>query len=373
MLSFLIEKEVKQLLRDPLFSKLLIALPVMTMLIYPWAVSQEIKNVKVDIVDNDRSGTTKKLVEEIDATDYFGIYSLRDSYPQALEDVDEGRADMIVEFCPDFERRLARGEGAEVLIAANAVNGTKGTLGSSYMMSMLGQSTAMGGPMAGNDLSAGAGGQGGGFSVREEYLFNPALDYKVFMIPALIVMLITVICGFFPALNIVNEKEQGTIEQLNVTPVGKVQFILAKMIPLWVAGLLDAGIALLISRWLYGLSPAGSVWTMLAFAAVYIIVVSAFGLTVSNLSNTMQQAIFVMFFFVMILFLMSGMFTPVESMPGWAQVVAAANPLTYFIDVMRSICLKGSRFGELLPQFGALCVFALLFGSAAIFTYKKQG
>lgn len=366
MLSFLIEKEVKQLVRDPLFSKLLIALPVMTMLIYPWAVNQEIKNVNVDIVDNDMSSTSRRMVEEIDATDYFSIYRYHDSYDNALEDVEDGRADMIVEFCHDFEKKALRGEKAQVLIAANAVNGTKGTLGSSYMMSMISESAARG------VSASSSGGAAGGFSVRPQYLFNPTLDYKVFMIPALIVMLITVICGFFPALNIVNEKEHGTIEQLNVTPVGKFQFILAKMIPLWVAGLLDAGIALIISKWIYGLNPAGSVWTMIVFAAVYIIVISSFGLTVSNLSNTMQQAIFVMFFFVMILFLMSGMFTPVESMPNWAQAIAAANPLTYFISVMRAICLKGSGFMDLLSEFAALCVFAIVFGITAIFTYRKQ-
>ena len=187
------------------------------------------------------------------------------------------------------------------------------------------------------------------FSVSPLYKFNPSLDYKVFMVPALMVMLLTIICGFFPALNIVGEKESGTIEQINVTPVGKFQFILAKLIPLWIIGIVIMGLSLLLAKVIYGIAPAGSIWTLMLFTAM-----------------------FVGFFFIMIFFLMGGMFTPVSSMPDWAQAITIVNPLKYFIEVMRLVYLKGSKFVDMIPQFLALCGFAAAFGSWAIISYKKS-
>lgn len=372
MLSFLIEKEVKQMLRDSLLPKMMIALPMMSMFVFPFAANQEIRNIRATVIDSDRSTISSRLIGEMDASDYFDISAQAATYAEALRDVESGRSDMIVEFPGGLEKSLVRGETARVLIAANAVNGTKGTLGTSYMMSMLSGSTVLL-ETARKSADASVASQAADFSVSPAWKFNPSLDYKVFMVPALIVMLLTVICGFFPALNIVNEKEQGTIEQMNVTPVGKVQFILAKMIPLWICGIVILGFCLIAGRIVYGLVPAGSVLTILLFAGIYILVVSGMGLVVSNYAATMQQAMFVMFFFVMILLLMSGLFTPVGSMPGWARAVAAVNPLTYFIQVMRLVYLKGSSFRDMLPQFLALCGFALAFGAASVLSYRKSG
>ena len=228
MLSFLIEKEFKQLARNKIIPRMLVALPLMAMLVFPWAANLEIKNVRVDVVDNDHSPLSQRLVAEIGGSAYFNISGTSDSYPDALRKVDSDEADMIFVVPQNFEKDLVNGQGTQVQIAANSVNGTKGTLGSSYMVSMISGSTALREysekvkvTSAGQDIPS--------FSVSPLYKFNPSLDYKVFMVPALMVMLLTIICGFFPALNIVGEKESGTIEQINVTPVGKFQFILAKL------------------------------------------------------------------------------------------------------------------------------------------------
>lgn len=205
-----------------------------------------------------------------------------------------------------------------------------------------------------------------------QYRFNPLLDYKVFMVPGLIVMLLTMLCGFLPALNIVGEKEAGTIEQINVTPVRKIDFVLGKLIPYWLTGLLTMGLCMLLGWLVYGVYPVGNPGVILFFAIIYILVVSGMGLVISNYSDTMQQAMFVAFFFIMILFLISGLFTPVASMPGWAQVIAAANPLKYFVEVMRMVYLKGSGFDQLLPQFFALCGFAVAFNIWAVASYRKN-
>lgn len=397
MLLFLIEKEIKQIFRDPIIPRMLIMLPLMTTFVYPWTTNQEIRNVRVNVVDNDHSSLTHKIINEISASDYFNLTGTSSTYPEALEQVESDKTDMILELPTDFEKNLMRGEGSSMMIAANSVNGIKGSLGSSYMLTLLSESpilkevavkgagmqaTSIGfaaeqSASAGTSVGASAGGGSisspvaASFSINPVYKFNPTLNYKVFMIPALIVMVITLICGFLPSLNIVNEKEQGTIEQINVTPVGKIQFILAKMIPLWAIGLIILGFCLFMARLVYGLTPVGSVWIIFAFAGIYILVVSGLGLLVSNFSSTLQQAMFVMFFFIMILMLMSGLFTPIASMPNWAQYIAKSNPLTYFIQVMRLVYLKGSTFKDLIPQFMVLSGFAIGLSSLAVLSYKK--
>lgn len=371
MLLYLIEKEVKQSFRDALFPFMIITLPLMSMFVFPFAANMEVKNIKVNVVDNDHSTLSRKMTNEIGASDYFNITGSAATYPLALEEVEADNADLIFEIPHDFERDLMRGEGGSVMISANAVNTTVGTLGSTYMMSLMSSSSALkevsDKVMSSRQTTASA----PSFSISPRYKFNPTLNYKVFMIPALLVMLLTILCGFFPALNIVQEKERGTIEQMNVTPVGKFQFILAKMIPMWVIGLIIFGFCIIAAYLAYGIFPAGSIWAMLLFTAVYIIIVSGMGLIVSNVASTMQQAMFIMFFFIMILLLLSGLFTPVSSMPAWAQVIASVNPMTYFIQVMRLVYLKGSVFADMIPQFLILCGFALAFGAAAVVSYRK--
>jgi ABC-2 type transport system permease protein len=210
------------------------------------------------------------------------------------------------------------------------------------------------------------------FEVVSRYKFNPHLDYKVFMVPALMVMLLTMLAGFLPALNIVGEKEAGTIEQMNVTPVKKLMFVLAKLIPYWLIGFVVLGVCMLLALVVYGITPVGSLFTIFLFASIYILIVSGMGLIVSNYSNTMQQAMFLMFFFVMILILMSGLFTPVTSMPEWAQDITLFNPLKYFMQVMRLVYLKGSSFSEMTSQFFTLCSFAVVLNTWAVLSYRKK-
>jgi ABC-2 type transport system permease protein len=368
MLKFLIEKELKQLRRNAFVPRIVMVMPLAMMFVFPWAANQQIRNVRLAVVDGDHSTTSARLIEKVASSGYFRLTDAPATYPLALEEIEAGRADIVLEIARGFERNIIRGggEGPGIMIAANAVNGMKAGLGSSYLSSIIA------------DFGAGMAAEAGAttavptIGIAPRYRFNPHLDYKVFMIPGLVVMLLTMLCGFLPALNVVSEKEAGTIEQINVSPVRRLDFVFGKLIPNWAIGLLVLAFCMVVAMLVYGLRPAGGVATVFLFAGVYVVVVSAMGLVVSNHSSTMQQAMFVMFFFVMIFLLMSGLFTPVRSMPGWAQAIAALNPLKYFIEVMRMIYLKGSGLGELLPQFGALCGFAVVFGGWAVVSYKKQ-
>ena len=372
MLRYLLEKEFKQILRHRFLPRVILFMPFMMLGVLPFAANQEVKEVRVAVLDNDHSTTSRRLIEKIKGSGYFQLVALPKSYQEALQGVEAGETDIILELPHDLEKAIVQGEGSQVLLAANAVNGTRGILGSTYLSSVLHD-------YASELRQAGVGSAERGsytalptFTLQSQYRFNPHLDYKVFMVPGLMVMLLTMLTGFLPALNIVGEKETGTIEQMNVSPVRPWTLILSKLIPYWTLGLFVLMLAMGLAATLFGLTPAGGVGNILAFTLLYLLVMSGLGICVSNIAGTMQQAMFVMYFFMMLFFLMSGLFTPITSMPQWAQMLTYLNPLRYFVQAMRSIYLKGSELMDLLPQLGALTVYALASCSLALLSYRKR-
>jgi ABC-2 type transport system permease protein len=271
---------------------------------------------------------------------------------------------MLIDIPAGFEKSLERGEKATVHIAANAINGTKGGLGSSYLGAIIADFRS-------EKAAPGATPPAG--TVTYEYLFNPHLNYRSYMVPGILVFLLTITGGFLSALNIVREKEKGTIEQINVTPVPKALFLLSKLIPFWVIGLVLLTLGVCVAWLVYGLTPAGSLAVIYLFAAVYLVAFTGFGLTISSISSNQQQAMFTAFFFLIIFALLGGLFTPVSSMPGWAQRITLFNPLRYFIEVMRMVYLKGSGVADLKAHFLAVCLFAAAFNALAVITYRKNG
>ena len=209
------------------------------------------------------------------------------------------------------------------------------------------------------------------FDTRESYLYNPSLDYKTFMIPALIVIAITMMCGFLPALNIVSEKERGTIEQINVTPVSKTAFILCKMIPYVAVAFFMVFSCLGLSYAVFGYGCRGSLLDIVIFTFAHIVVMASFGLLISNYSDNARQAMFVIWFFSMVFMLMSGIFTPIQSMPGWARAITYANPLRYFADAMRSIVLKGCTLADTWPDLLSLAGLGAFTTTWAVLSYRK--
>lgn len=361
MIRYLLEKEFKQISRDRFLPKIIFIIPLMQLIILPFAANFEMRNINIGIIDNDHSATSQRLAEKVLSSGYFRLTDYSPRYDTGLASIEDNSADILLEIPPGFERRLGREGRSDVLIAANAVNGTKGGLGSSYLSAIIQSFNAE----AGHGAAASAG-------ITYTYLFNPHLDYKNNMVPGILVFLLAIIGGFLAALNIVSEKEKGTIEQINVTPVPKTLFLLAKLIPFWIIGFILLTLGALIAWIIYGLLPAGSFVTIYVFAAMFLIAFSGLGLAISTISSTQQQAMFTAFVFIIIFALMSGLFTPVSSMPDWAQTLTLFNPMRYFIDVMRMVYLKGSQFTDILPQFAAITLFAILFNTLAIIGYRKR-
>ena len=351
-LRFLIQKEFLQIRRNSFLPKLIVAFPIVIMCVMPWVMNQEVKSIRVEVVDNARTTESQQLVHKVEASNYFVFKGQKPSYADALKDVEKSKADIVLVVPRDYREK-------GVLIAANAVNGTKGSIGSSYLAQIV---TAQAMP----DVAAVQS------KVSTLFLYNKHLDYKVFMIPALFAILVMLMCGFLPALNIVGEKEAGTIEQINVTPVSKWTFILAKLIPYWIIALFVLTVCLLLSWAVYGITcqgPLGLVYLLVMLLALFF---SSFGLIVSNYSDTMQQAIFVMWFFVVMLLLLSGLFTPTRSMPSWAYMTTYVNPMHYFIDAIRTVFVRGGTLQNILHQVLALAAVGTVMATWAVASYRKN-
>ena len=353
MIKYLINKEFLQIRRNSFMPKIILIFPIMVMCVMPWVMNQEVKNIMVEVVDNDHSTQSQQLVHRIEASNYFVFNGCQPSYAAALKDVERSKADAIVVIPPHYSENLAKGQHPQILIAANAVNGTKGSIGSSYLSQILLSSEVR--------------------TLNSNLLYNKGQDYKLFMIPALMGILMMMLCGFLPALNIVGEKEAGTIEQINVTPVSKWAFILAKLIPYWIISLVVLTLCLLLSWLVYGITCQGPLWLVYLLAMLLALFFSSLGLIVSNYSDTMQQGMLVMWFFVVCLMLLSGLFTPVRSMPDWAYLSTYVNPMHYFIDAIRTVFVRGGDLQSIVRQLLALLGIALLMALWAVVSYKKNG
>ena len=344
MIKYLIQKEFLQIRRNAFLPRLIIMFPIVIMCVMPWVMQMEVKNIVVDVVDIDHTVESQRLVQQIAASNYFIFGGQKATYAEAMKDIEKGRADIILEI-----------RDGKYLIAANAVNGTKGSMGSAYLSQILRGSSSFLLPPSSTTT-----------------LYNKGQNYKLFMIPALFAIVMMLMTGFLPTLNIVGEKEAGTIEQINVTPVSKWSFILAKLIPYWLIALFVITVCLLLSWFVYGITPVGPVWLIYVLAMLLALFFSSFGLIVSNYSDTMQQAMFVMWFFVVSIMLLSGLFTPTRSMPQWAYLTTYINPMHYFIDAIRTVFIRGGGLHETAHQVLALTGIGTLMGCWAVQSYKKN-
>ncbi len=354
MIKYLIQKEFLQIRRNAFLPRLIIIFPIMIMCVMPWVMNMEVKNIRVDVVDIDHTVESQRLVGKIAASSYFIFNGQKATYAEAMKDIENGRADIILEI-----------RDGQYLIAANAVNGTKGSMGSAYLSQILNEEFAAALPTA-------AAANSSLFTLHSSLLYNPHQNYKLYMIPALLAIVMMLMTGFLPTLNIVGEKEAGTIEQINVTPVSKWAFILSKLIPYWLIALFVVTVCLLLAWLIYGLAPDGPLWLVYLLAMLLALFFSSFGLIVSNYSDTMQQAMFVMWFFIVCIMLLSGLFTPTRSMPDWAYLTTYVNPMHYFIDAIRTVFIRGGGLRDVAHQVLALLAIGLFMATWAVQSYKKN-
>lgn len=366
---FLLQKEFLQIFRNRTMLPIIFIVPIVQLLILVNAATLEMKQIKMEVVDNDMSPASRGLISKFQGSPFFDIIKSTFSVDEAKKDLIENRISVILNIPVEFEQNLYRENQEEVQLLIDAVNGMTASLTNAYAQSLItdfnNNLISQSGTNAFINLKPEM------IDVTYSYWYNPQLNFKYYMLPGILVILVSMIGLFLTALNLVREKETGTIEQINVTPIKKYQFITGKLVPFWIIAMFELGFGLLIGKILFNLPVLGSIPLLFLFAGFYLVVVLGLGLLISTLANSQQQVMFLTFFFVLTFILMSGIFTPAENMPQWAQRVNILNPFAYFMRVIRMIILKGSVFRDIFKELISIIIFGIVMLGLAIWRYRK--
>ncbi len=368
IISYIIKKEFRQIFRNKMMIPIIFVMPIVQMLILVYAATFDMKNLTFSVLDNDHSQSSRQLTQKIAASPFFIFNGYIKNYQQAENQLISDHSDIVLIYQPKFEETLLRENKSEIQILINAINGTKAGIAHSYLRQII----------AGYNqqiiskylkITSKISGQ---ITTTNRFWYNPELNYKVYMIPGILGILITVIGMMLSGLNLVREKEIGTIDQINVTPIKKHQFIIGKLIPFLLIALFDLSLGLTIAKLLFDIPMLGSLATLFTISFVFLLSTLGLGLFISTIAHTQQQVIFIAYFMLIIFILMGGLFTPAESMPRWAQQLNWLNPIYFFMRSLRMILLKGSTLADLKTEFIALLTYGITILSLAIVMYRKR-
>jgi ABC-2 type transport system permease protein len=364
-LYYLLQKEFIQIIRNKTILRLIFILPVVQLLVLVNAATMDMRNLELVINDQDHSSLSNQLISKIEGSPFFVLKQMLPDVTTGREYIESGKADLFLVLPADLEKNVINGSSGSIQLLTNAINSQQAQLGHAYLQRViagLGEQFKI--EMTGEKGM-------GNISATYSYWYNPELNYKFFMLPGILVVLVSVVGMFLTAMNLVREKEMGTIEQINVTPVRKYTFIVAKLLPFLVIGLFELAIGLVIGKFVYDVPMVGSIWLVFGIASLYLAGLLGLGLLLSTFSSSQQQVTFVSYFFLLVFILMSGIFTSVDNMPEWGQKVNLLNPFFYFIDVMRGILLKGAGFWDLWRQILGISTLAITFLTLAVLNYRK--
>lgn len=344
-------------------------LPILQLVILSNAATYEVKNIKFAYIDYDHTSTSRALVEKFNASSYFNVLTDFPSQEIASAALLRGEVDVVLEIPNNFERNLLKEKTADLSITINAIDGAAAGVENGYVNQIL---QTFNKDVKTNIIDTSKKPvQSVAIESIPSFWYNTTLDYKTFMVPGILVLLVTMITLFLSGMNIVREKEIGTLEQINVTPIRKSQFIIGKLFPFWVIGMGLLTIGLILAKAIFNIPMEGSIALLYAYTSIYILVILGMGLLISNFTDTQQQAMFIAWFFIVIFILMSGLFTPIESMPKWAQLITEFNPIKYFVEIVRMVMLKGAGFTDILPQLWKTMLYAAIMNGLAVWSYRK--
>lgn len=364
---FLIRKEFIQIFRNKFISKAVFAIPLLQMLLLVPALTFELKNADIAVVDMDRSPASRSLVSKLESTGFFTIAGTVFSEKEAGDMMMKGKCRIVLQIPPDFGKNTALGIPVKVIAGIDAIDASSAQMAWGYLGGVIGQFNAELVSLNGAGMAAAQ----PVIDVRGRNWYNEQLNYTFYMLPGILAILVTAIGFLLAGLNMVREKESGTIEQMNVTPVRKYQFIISKIVPFLIIGLIDMALGVSVGKLVFAIPFEGSIMLMFACATIFLVAVLGLALFISTFSDTQQQFMFTAFFCMIVFILMSGVFTSIESMPKWAQDFNLINPVAYLMKINRMIMLKGSSAGDIAGDIIKLAAIAISFISLAVARYRK--
>jgi ABC-2 type transport system permease protein len=370
---FLVRKEFLQIFRDRTTVFQIFMIPVVQLLVLANAATFDVKQVAMLVVDQDRTTVSTGLVQRLEAGRQFKVVRYEGSDAGVDHALLDREVTAVLHIPRRFEEDLVRRRRAPVQLVLNAEEGATAGIVQSYANAILASyAVELDRTLPAARRGSSAPPRVSSLDLRTQRWFNPTRNYKHWMVPALMVSLTTIIGLLLTAQNITRENELGTLEQLNVTPMTKVQFIAAKLIPFWLLSLLIFSIGLAIGKLVFGIPMRGNLLLVYLAAAVYLIVVLGLGLWISTITRTQQQAMFVAFFVILVFLLMSGLFTPVDSMPDWARRVAEVNPVKHFVAIMRAVLIRGAGLETVGRPILGLAAAGVAVLALAVMRYRKS-
>ena len=361
---FLAWAEVLHVVRDKATLAQVLVVPVIQLLILSNAATFAINNTPTAIVDHDRTAVSRGLADRLRGSGHFRIVDAAASPDAAARALDSGDVTLAVMIPRGLEADVVNHGTGEVQFVLNGEKGSAAGVVQAYAAQVVAG--------YGRELAAGTAGVAPPIEIRTRHRFNASLNYKHYMVPGILVSLVTLIGTLLTAQNIAREKELGTLEQLNVTPITRAQFIAGKLLPFWALSMLILAIGLVVGRLVFGMPMRGSPPLLFGSAAIYLVVALALGLFISTMVDTQQQAMFVTFFVMMIYLLMSGLFTPMDSMPRWVQVASDVTPIKHFVIIARGILIKGAGVAEIARELVILTVYSAAMLALAVARYRKR-
>jgi ABC-2 type transport system permease protein len=378
-LRFLLRKEFLQITRDHVIMRMILIMPLVQLLILANAVTFEVRSARMYVLDQDHSQASRGVVDRLVASGRFDPAGSTPSRREADEAMLRRDADVILVVPEGFEEDLTRTRAAPLQLILNAEDGGAAAVIRSYAGRILESYGAELGPeimpssayvTARTDPPPAPGSSR--VEVRRRGWYNAEMDYRDYMVPGILVVLVTMIGTLLTAMNVVREKEAGTLDQLNVTPISRTIFITAKLLPLWTFALVDLALGLAFAHFVLGVPVRGNLGLVFFSAAIYLVLALGIGLWISTLVDTQQQAMFVTFALLMVYLLMSGLFTPVNAMPPWAQWLAELNPVAHFVHLMRAVLLKGAGLVDVARQLAILATGGVVVLGLAVRQYRKR-
>jgi len=372
VIKFLLQKEFLQIFRNKGMLPIMFVMPIIQLLILSNAATFDVKNVSYMLVDQDRSSFSHDLSNAFEASSYFTLIAATPQQQDGIELILENRIAMALVIPKGFEKDIINGRTAEIQFIVDAQDGYSAGIIQTYSNTIL--EKFMGETLPKQLSPARINTQlqtAQGIDIRQQSWYNPEMDYRIYMVPGILVILVTMIGLFLSGMNIVREREIGTIEQLNVSPIKKWQFIVGKLLPFWIIGQVELTIGIIIGMTVFHVPMEGAFWVIYLVTAIYLVVVLGIGLLISTITDTQQQAMFVAWFLMVIFVLMSGLFTPIESMPVWAQKITTFNPVRYVVDIMRRIMLKGSGWTDINTEMAWLTLYGTVILALALNRYQK--
>jgi ABC-2 type transport system permease protein len=364
---FIVRKEIFQVLRDRIMLVQIFVPPLIQLLIVAQAMTFEVKNTDLAIIDLDQSTASEQLIEDVLASRRFTVIQTTADGHRTDQALLTRTVSAVLRIPNGFHHDLTRGRPASLQVVMNAEDGAAAGIIQTYLSQIVGGFSADQRP----PTTMRAAGPTRQVAIQTRTLYNPEGEYLPYMSIGLLAALVTLVSVLITSQNIAREREIGTLEQLNVTPITKSEFIAGKLLPFLGLGFVELTLGLMIIRWGFGVAFEGSLLVVYAGAFAYLLAALGLGLLISTLVATQQQAQFISFFALVTMFFLGGIFTPIQSMPGWAQQIATANPIMHFVDVLRTVLMKGGGWGDVWGAMIAMLVFATIVLTLALLRYRK--